>query len=90
MKTNRRTGTMLDHEMRVAILKLHREGHGLRVIAKAPELSRGAVWRVLGARCDGAAAMTEPCAQQGDDEDEQERRHDAGSRHEDCDPQTPR
>lgn len=38
---------MLDHETRTAILRLHREGHGLRKIARALSVSRNAVRRVL-------------------------------------------
>ncbi len=38
---------MLDTETRTAILRLHREGHGLRRIARALGVSRNAVRRVL-------------------------------------------
>ncbi len=38
---------MLDLETRTAILRLHREGHGLRTIARALKVSRNAVRRVL-------------------------------------------
>lgn len=38
---------MLDSETRNAILRLHREGHGLRKIARALNVSRNAVRRVL-------------------------------------------
>lgn len=38
---------MLDAETRTAILRLHREGHGLRRIARALGVSRNAVRRVL-------------------------------------------
>jgi DNA-directed RNA polymerase specialized sigma24 family protein len=68
---------MRDHETRVAILRRHGEGHGQRVIAKALGLSRGAVWRVLERGRAARAAMTEPCADLEDNDDEQERMHDA-------------
>jgi transposase len=38
---------MLDQSTRVAILRLHEEGHGARAIARALGISRGAVRRVL-------------------------------------------
>lgn len=38
---------MLDSETRTAIMRLHREGHGLRKIARALSVSRNAVRRVL-------------------------------------------
>src|SRR5215468_2290338 len=38
---------MLDQSTRVAILRLHREGHGTRAIARALGISRGAVKDVL-------------------------------------------
>ncbi|PCC74650.1 Transposase [Nannocystis exedens] len=38
---------MLDHETRTTILKLHREGHGAKAIARAVRISRNAVRRVL-------------------------------------------
>lgn len=41
---------MLDTETRTAILRLHREGHGLRRIARALCVSRNAVRRVLQAK----------------------------------------
>jgi transposase len=40
---------MLDQSTRVAILRLHEEGHGARAIARALQISRGAVKRVLAA-----------------------------------------
>ena len=38
---------MLDHNTRVAILKLHEQGHSLRSIARVMRVSRGAVREVL-------------------------------------------
>ena len=38
---------MLDQSTRVAIRRLHEEGHGTRAIARALGISRGAVKKVL-------------------------------------------
>jgi len=49
---------MLDQSTRVAILRLHEEGHGARAIARALQISRGAVKRVLAAGTAEVPEMT--------------------------------
>ena len=38
---------MLDQSLRIAILELHKKGNGIRAIARAMKLSRGAVREVV-------------------------------------------
>ena len=38
---------MLDHETRIAVLRLRSEGHGMRAIARVLNVSRNAVRRVI-------------------------------------------
>lgn len=51
---------MLDQSTRAAILKLHEQGHSIRGIARAMQLSRGAVRHVLRAATDQVPQLERP------------------------------
>ena len=51
---------MLDQSTRAAILKLHEQGHSIREIARAMQLSRGAVRHVLRAATDQVPQLERP------------------------------
>ena len=51
---------MLDQSTRAAILKLHQQGHSIRGIARAMQLSRGAVRHVLRAATDQVPQLERP------------------------------
>ena len=51
---------MLDHSTRAAILKLHEQGHSIRGIARAMQLSRGAVRQVLRSATDVVPNLVRP------------------------------
>ena len=51
---------MLDQSMRAEILKLHEQGHSIRGIARAMELSRGAVRHVLRSATDQVPQLERP------------------------------
>jgi transposase len=51
---------MLDQSLRIAILKLHEQGHSIRGIARAVKRSRGAVRDVLRSATETVPALVRP------------------------------
>ncbi len=60
---------MLDQSIRTAILELHKKGHGVRAIARAMKLSRGAVREVLRAGTAEVPRLLRPEKADGHEDD---------------------